>query len=129
MDWFKACNGIQHEMWSKLAIAVKSIIIDDATKIKMDNLSEKNIIQVINILKNRRHLAIEERGYLRRFLRRAANFKINNQYIKIQQNQNKMLQYESLLIDIFYVYKIFIFTNFNFREHTINDFKKHIQGR
>eukprot|EP01084_Bolivina_argentea_P194520 333761_1 len=72
MDWIKACKGLTHEMWPKIASTVTAIISD--TDKNLNQFDEENIDKVIQILKDERHLAIEERHYLTAFLHRALQF-------------------------------------------------------
>eukprot|EP01084_Bolivina_argentea_P256590 432054_1 len=78
MNWTYICNAIQHEMWPKLANAVRAIINnEDETKhkkIDLNDLSQQCIDNVINILRNDRYLALEERQYLRSLIKRATTF-------------------------------------------------------
>eukprot|EP01084_Bolivina_argentea_P314599 544914_1 len=83
LDWTQVCNGISHEMWPKLASAVKSIVTDQA--INQHDLSVTSIDKVIDILKNKRNLCIEEQEYLRRFLQQAAAFKPLNRYPPVNE--------------------------------------------
>eukprot|EP01084_Bolivina_argentea_P044027 81057_1 len=78
MDWWKVCNAISHEMWPILSSTVKAIIDNtDAEKHKIINvykLTDDVIDDVIDILKTQRHLAVEERQYLKQLVQRAATF-------------------------------------------------------
>eukprot|EP01084_Bolivina_argentea_P019825 36857_1 len=136
MDWFKACNGINHEIFPKLSSAVRGIINGKAKEIDKYDLSQKCINKVIGILKEEQYLAIEEREYLRLFLQRASTFKpITNEFEQdlIKENpiayqdhvQNKGMN-GLVLMDIFDVHRMFVFCNFNMREYTIDNFKKDV---
>ncbi len=88
MNWMKACNGISHELWSKLGSAVKAIINDKDKNIDPQKLNEENIETVIKILKEERHLAIEERHYLRSFYKEQLHLnqsQINHRNVKCLQ--------------------------------------------
>eukprot|EP01084_Bolivina_argentea_P195341 335131_1 len=74
MNWERICNGISHEMWPKLANIIRAIIRDKNRNIKEFDISEKCMGDVIDILKDERHLPSEETDYLREALTRATEF-------------------------------------------------------
>eukprot|EP01084_Bolivina_argentea_P214726 364516_1 len=137
MNWSKACNGISHEMWPKLSSAVKAIIDHTKNNIELQKIDVPNIDKVINILAEKRFLAVEERTYLRLFLARAALFKPNTNTYQTQKNQvytkdiysKKRNVSDDLLLDIFDVHRIYIFSNFNCKEYTVADFKNDMEKR
>eukprot|EP01084_Bolivina_argentea_P019827 36867_1 len=134
MDWGKICNGIRHEMWPKLASAVRAIINNKKTKVEQNDLSNDCIDKVINILKQERHLAVEERQYLRRTLQRASHFVPISANNKETQNNMELFKDETglgvlMLMDIFDFHRLFTFFNFNFIEYSGNDYEKDINER
>eukprot|EP01084_Bolivina_argentea_P250554 419849_1 len=78
IGWNNVCKYIHQDMWPKLASIVKSIIDDEQrkknTKFDINNLSDQNIDYVIDILKDKRHLPMEERTYLIQLIKRCRQF-------------------------------------------------------
>ena len=82
--WFNICNVIKHEMYPKLASAIMAITEDEFKSEAIDHniysisiplySIKENIEEVIQYLKTKRKLAIEERNYLRMFIQRALQF-------------------------------------------------------
>eukprot|EP01084_Bolivina_argentea_P019828 36870_1 len=106
MSWAKACNAISHEMWPKLASAVKSIVNDK--NINEYDINNDCINKVITILKEERHLAVEERQYLCQLLKRGSRFNSQkHNYSEVIGNNKHTPRYINngltwcLLMDIF----------------------------
>eukprot|EP01084_Bolivina_argentea_P128673 227401_1 len=151
MDWQKACNAIKHEMWSKLASSVRAIVNDKNRNIDQYDLSVECINKVINILKEERHLAVEEREYLRKLLKRCAKFRPaflkmsvkdkqqsytvvsddieNDIYTDFDIDESEKGLNMSLLIDIFNVHRVFRFSNFHFKEYSVSEYRNQIEKR
>eukprot|EP01084_Bolivina_argentea_P123314 218534_1 len=132
MDWERVCNGINHELWPKIANAVRAIINDKDKPIDKYDFSKDCIDKVMDILKKERYLPNEERQYLRRVLQRAIAFtQITNEQRQRQEMMNSDVTKKAvqtlLLMDIFDVHKIFKFFNFNFKEYDIADYEKDIK--
>ena len=81
LSWLHICNAIKHEMYPKLASAIRPIIQDqkhdedssddeDTLKIGLYDI-QQNVNKVIEYLKTKRKLAVEERDYLKRLIERA----------------------------------------------------------
>ena len=76
LDWDRICNCIGHEMWPKLASSIRAIVNEAKNEIKSKDFSEeKNVEKIIDILKNKRNLVIEERTYLKQLIKRAKQWK------------------------------------------------------
>eukprot|EP01084_Bolivina_argentea_P083588 151345_1 len=145
LNWLHIIECIRHEMWPKLASSIYAIIDNkDEAKhkiIDLYNLDGDTISDVIEILKSKRHLAIEERDYLRNLIKRAKQFNpISCDNTVSTKNINtgpvqKQIDFESknvglnlpLLIDIFSVHRSFMFNNFHFNEYSVNNFKNDIK--
>eukprot|EP01084_Bolivina_argentea_P219448 372196_1 len=141
MNWNNVCQCVKQQMWPKLSSAIKSIVdsLDgDNVFLFWDNVITNDSIDiVINKLKEKRHLQIEERKYLQKLIYRTKNFTpiVNNHYyqgfiqgkisseMKTIYHSSKTLN-EALLMDIFDVHRIFVFSNFNFRNYSATDFTK-----
>eukprot|EP01084_Bolivina_argentea_P219446 372193_1 len=141
MNWSNVCQCVKQQMWPKLSSAIKSIVdsLDgDNVFLFWDNVITNDSIDiVINKLKEKRHLQIEERKYLQKLIYRTKNFTpiVNNHYyqgfiqgkisseMKTIYHSSKTLN-EALLMDIFDVHRIFVFSNFNFRNYSATDFTK-----
>eukprot|EP01084_Bolivina_argentea_P114743 204231_1 len=143
MSWNHVSQCVAHEMWPKLASAIKGIVnnADETQHPMIDayDLSDKNTDNIINILKSERQLAIEEREYLKKLVKRAREFSPN---IPLQNNIHMFnidkplvsIDFDikrkginaSLLMDIFDVQRVFIFENFHFREYNVRDFRNDI---
>lgn len=80
MNWILICEGLKHEMYPKLSNTIRSMVITEEeksnnhNKIYLHDIDTNNINKVINYLKKQRKLAIEERIYLRNFIKRAMQF-------------------------------------------------------
>eukprot|EP01084_Bolivina_argentea_P200532 342903_1 len=133
MNWDHICNAIQHEMWPKLANIVRAVINNaDESKHKILDIHD-----VIKILRNERYLAIEERQYLTALVERAKafDFRHNVNYTKEQETSDLIKHFssetkglnKSLLQDVFDVHRSFLFSDFNFRDYTADDFKNDIE--
>ena len=89
--WFNICNAIKHEMYPKLASAIRPIISDQNDDGKSDNHADQNreqlkialhdikgnVNKVIEYLKTKRKLGAEERAYLKRLCQRAITVDTN----------------------------------------------------
>ncbi len=75
LNWDRICNCIGHEMWPKLASSIRGIVNEQKNEIKSEDFSEESIEKIIEILKGKRNLAIEERIYLKALTERAKAFK------------------------------------------------------
>ena len=82
LSWLNICNAIKHEMYPKLASAIRPIIQDqkqdehstddDEEQLKIGLYDiQQNLDNVIEYLKKKRRLAVEERDYLKRLIERA----------------------------------------------------------
>eukprot|EP01084_Bolivina_argentea_P193897 332639_1 len=145
MSWYNVCKCVRQEMWPKLANALKSIVNNDdkTTKDKIDphDLSNNAIDKIIQNLKSKRHLAIEERKYLKELIARSRLF------IPVPNNNTSDYEEsvfdntvgsskdfhskipglnESLLHDIFDVHRAFKFSNYHFLDYSANEFKADI---
>ena len=140
MDWYKACNAIHHEMWPKLASAVTATIDKiGEPKIDKNKFKQEDVKIVIDKLVEERHLPTEERIYLQGVLQRASEFNLDNTRNTkspcIIGNTDKDFHIkmkglnESLLMDIYDVHSIFKYFIFNYKEYTINDYKKDIHKK
>eukprot|EP01084_Bolivina_argentea_P136232 239931_1 len=142
IDWNHIIQCITHEMWPKLASVIKAMTNNSTDNLKIDvnDLSDKTVENVINILKDERYLPIEERQYLTKLIQRAKSFSVeydssylsksaenNEDYKDLQINTQKISQ--SLITDIFNVHRIFVFSNFNFREYTTKDYQTDIAAQ
>eukprot|EP01084_Bolivina_argentea_P299751 516725_1 len=136
IDWFKACNGIAHELWPKLASTVKTIVSNKDNNIDVQQVNQMNIDKVMETLRGR-YLGVEEQYYLKQFLIRAASFTpINNKsdngysdrFYNDFHHKKKGLS-AGLLMDIFDVHRLFIFSNFHFKEYSVDDFKEDIKQK
>lgn len=83
MSWIHICEGLKHEMYPKLASAIRQIIqvhdaatdIADSRDLKVGLYDIKaNIDKAIDYLKTKRKLAVEERNHLKDFIERAIEF-------------------------------------------------------
>eukprot|EP01084_Bolivina_argentea_P146495 256492_1 len=138
MNWKNVCQCVKQQMWPKLSSTIKSIVdnsTSDNASIFWDNgITDESIDVVINQLKEKRHLPAEEREHLRKLIGRTKNFTpvINNhnpKNVSLAINdfyyKGKQLN-KTLLMDIFDVYRIFVFSNFNFRNYTSDHFTQDI---
>ena len=71
LNWDRICECIGHEMWPKLASSIRGIVNDQKNNIKSDDFSDKTVQEIIEILKAKRNLAIEERMYFKALVQRA----------------------------------------------------------
>ena len=82
LSWLNICNAIKHEMYPKLASAIRPIIQDqkhdeESSDDDEDTLNiglyeiQQNVKNVIEYLKTKRKLAVEESEYLKRLIQRA----------------------------------------------------------
>ena len=79
MNWFHISNCIKHEMYPKIASTVISFIDKNQNHHQARqslDLSIKSETKLIEHLKNKRKLAIEERAYLTKLIQRARSFKL-----------------------------------------------------
>eukprot|EP01084_Bolivina_argentea_P273859 466616_1 len=146
INWMHIIQCIKHEMWPQLASVINAMIENEENKININDLSEKCVESVMKTLKEKRHLPIEERQYLTGLILRAKLFEIEcNEYninkgnlimptvnrdsrdYYYNQKFNLIIDQKeltlSLVQDIFDVHRIFVFSNFNFREYSINNYQ------
>ena len=88
ISWYNIINCIKHEMYPKIGSAIRPIIYngeikqqdsdsdDDeiASKVDLYDLSKTQEVKVIQYLKTKRKLPIEERNYLSNLIQRARSF-------------------------------------------------------
>eukprot|EP01084_Bolivina_argentea_P262391 443698_1 len=148
ISWTNIIKCVRHEMWPVLASTIQAIINDEhhkeykkiTKKIDLYDLSENTIKLVIGRLKTERYLGIEPRQYLNKLIERAKKFSLTNQKqnrdisdtctdelstdlpFSINEKQWKL----SVLRDVFDVHRAFVFSNFHFREYTVDNFKEDI---
>eukprot|EP01084_Bolivina_argentea_P277810 474433_1 len=125
MDWMKICECVSHEMWPKLASIIKSIIREK--NIDIYKINDHNTKIIIDALKNRT-IQMDAEQYLHNLIERAVMFTITNKEStpitnKVGEEYNRI---ENILIDLFSTHKLFVFTNFNFNEYTVKQFKADI---
>eukprot|EP01083_Nonionella_stella_P099627 280118_1 len=136
ISWNHLIACIKHEMWPKLAFVIQAMINND------DDLRDDECVhKVLEKLKTERHLPSEEYEYLKKLITRTKQFN-PSQYLH-NKNENDMdidiNHYDgrdhhdqipglsrALRMDIFDAHKVFMFTNFNFREYTIDHFKRNL---
>eukprot|EP01084_Bolivina_argentea_P311451 539094_1 len=135
INWINIANCIQHEMYPKLANVVRATIKDTQIDIGLYDLDKKHIDQMIEILKSKRNLAVEERMYLGKLCYRAAKFTpitdenhaefVDNEDIEDDDHQldNEKLN-QILLQDIFDVHRHFIFSNYHFAHYSLHQFRE-----
>eukprot|EP01084_Bolivina_argentea_P073319 133044_1 len=144
VTWNHLLNCINHEMWPKLSSVIKAMIENDDNKdVVVSNtydLSDNCIDNVIDKLRKKRYLPSEECQYLRKLIIRAREFNLGTKFeYNIDQHERddkdfyfKMRRLNrTLLNDIFEYHRIFTFSNFNFREYNIADYRNDIikQGK
>eukprot|EP01083_Nonionella_stella_P303686 1052189_1 len=127
LSWNHLIECIKHEMWPKLASVIQGMVNNDDEKqnqmIDVDNVSDDCVRNIIDVLRTKRHLPSEECKYLKQIIARAKQF--DPAQYNHHQNANHMSTSEDnhQIMDIYDVHNIFMFTNFNFREYTIENFK------
>ena len=84
--WTKIASCVSHEMYGKLSSAIKSIVNNHKYDIGLYDIDNKHIDKMIDILKTKRNLGIEERVYLKKLCKRAKQFKPES--ISIIQHQH-----------------------------------------
>eukprot|EP01083_Nonionella_stella_P221520 791352_1 len=125
LSWNHLIECIKHEMWPKLASVIQAMVNNDDEKqngmIDADDVSDDCVRNIIDVLKTKRHLPSEECEYLKQLIARAKQFDPNkyNHYINANEDNHPIM-------DIYDVHHIFMFTNFNFREYKMNDFKTNV---
>eukprot|EP01084_Bolivina_argentea_P311452 539095_1 len=141
INWMNIANCIQHEMYPKLANVVRATIKDTKIDIGLYDLDKKHIDQMIEILKSKRNLAVEERMYLGKLCYRAAKFTPitnENRHESVHEiqdedevlfNSEKLKQALSLLQDIFDVHRHFIFSNYHFENYSLQQFREDIGSK
>ena len=69
MKWENIINCVSHEMWTKLASTIKSIIDDKENNINIyDEPNIKSINKILNILTTKRNLDKEPADYLKNLI-------------------------------------------------------------
>eukprot|EP01084_Bolivina_argentea_P260536 440016_1 len=139
LNWRHIANCVDKEMYAKLGSAIRSIIDEDKASKQHIIQSTKNVDELMDILKNKRNLGIEERQYLRNLIKRAQHFvpitknNIRNEYICVVGNDilkdfySKMKGLNpQILQDIFDVHRCFMFTNYHFDEYSVDDYKTNL---
>eukprot|EP01084_Bolivina_argentea_P311449 539092_1 len=148
INWMHIANCVQHEMYPKLASALRSII-NTQQKFNFYDLTEYSAQQMINQLKTQRNVPIEERQYLNALVKRAERFttfaiesdekKQPSKTVATQRSKNdtvkSALQHDKssgdldmdLLQDIFDVHRGFVFTNYHFKCYSENEYKSEIR--
>eukprot|EP01084_Bolivina_argentea_P129488 228693_1 len=139
MNWHNIILCIKHEMWSKLASVINAMVNDkdekEENKIDLNDLSDECIDNLLLTLKEERHLPIEERQYLRKLIIRARDFDLTSCYqtkemYQIQETNSHVRGLNaSLLMDIFDVHRIFLFSKFNFREYDVKEYQCSVMER
>eukprot|EP01084_Bolivina_argentea_P281296 481260_1 len=140
LRWTHIANCVNHEMYPKLGSIILAIINDDSSSIEMYNVDNKYIDSMLQMLKNKRNLAVEERTYLKKLCQRAMKFipitlSRSEYYINelhrilyplANGNQDFFSECKelnsNLLQDIFDVHRQFRFSNYHFEEYTIEQF-------
>ena len=96
ISWINICNCIQHEMYPKVASAVRQFINnhsnhneDEKSLIDLYDLSVESETKLIDFLKTKTKLPLEERTYLRQLIQRARSFK------PIPKNHQCTMYYDS----------------------------------
>ena len=69
-SWSNIANCVKHEMYPKLGSTIQSIVDRDANGL-YNVVDDKSTDQMMETLKNDRHLAAEERVYIRKLIQRA----------------------------------------------------------
>eukprot|EP01084_Bolivina_argentea_P123315 218535_1 len=139
IDWTHVINCIKYEMYPKLSSVIKAMSESHDEKENIIgavyDLTDECIHKVIDSLKNNRYLPSEECEYLKQLIIRARQFDpkivyyphlLNQHMYKDFDREHKALN-KALLFDIFDVHQTFVFTNFNFRKYTNNEYQKDIK--
>ena len=75
LNWDRICNCIAHEMWPKLASSIRGIVSEEKNEISADPFCDEKSMEsmdkIIEILKVKRNLVIEERTYIKALVERA----------------------------------------------------------
>ena len=93
LNWDRICNCIAHEMWPKLASSIRGIVSEEKNEISADPFcDEKSMDKIIEILKVKRNLVVEERKYIKALVERAR---------KWNETQTKAVTNQCLVYPIF----------------------------
>eukprot|EP01083_Nonionella_stella_P268959 909550_1 len=133
ISWSHLLACIQHEMWPKLASVIESML----KPIDNYDLSDKCRRNILDILAEKKRLPFEECQYLKELMLRAIEFhpkksgnpsNPNTDNANLNRNDSHSADglNLSLLMDIYDVHSIFVFSNFNFSEYTIDQFKANV---
>ena len=71
MTWMNIANCVDHEMYTKLGSVLRAIV-DEHDKHEQE-INAQSMDELMEILKRKRNLCVEERAYLRRLIERAIN--------------------------------------------------------
>eukprot|EP01084_Bolivina_argentea_P010038 18723_1 len=133
LNWMNITNCVNQELYPKLGSAIQSIITHDEFKIKFYDLSNRWIDKIIDTLKTKRHLDIEERLYLRKLCQRAQEFIpiTNDNRKQLFVNDENKIDYQKdfhakykglnrkMMQDIFDTHRLFRFDNYHFDEYSV----------
>eukprot|EP01084_Bolivina_argentea_P010471 19501_1 len=132
IHWMNIANCVQHEMYPKLANIIRATINDTQIDIGLYDLEKKHIDEMIDILKTKRNLAVEERMYLEKLCYRAVKFTAITDdnhadfvnYEDVKNDDHPFDNYQTLLQDIFDVHRHFIFSNYHFEHYSLHQFRE-----
>eukprot|EP01084_Bolivina_argentea_P017319 32348_1 len=136
INWIHIANCVAHEMYPKLSSTIRSII--NQSDIALFDVDQIHINEMLNILKTKRGLAIEEIIYLRKLCNRAINFTptANDHDEKCHDNIDELTDMyfhlddikptALILQDIFDVHRYFRFSNYHFEEYSLHAFRNDV---
>eukprot|EP01083_Nonionella_stella_P126615 383324_1 len=125
MDWNKIIECVKHEMWPKLGSIMKGILRSNQKEMMGCEVKEQDIKIVIDALKEKR-IAAESIDYLQTLIQRATHLNSNPDIDEESVNEN---DFETLLSDIWSVYKCYQFTQFNLTQYSLHQFNSDIMER
>eukprot|EP01083_Nonionella_stella_P276229 938454_1 len=136
LNWQHIANALKHELYDKIA-STFMVIVNGSNK-RFENLNE-----LLEEIKNERHIHQKEIDYIRQLIERAKQFcydtrgtsKANDKQMMIDSSDEDDINLTNdgltsqLLIDIYNVHKCFLFSNYHFMDYGVKDFANDIQKR
>ena len=124
MSWMKIASCVDHELYLKLGSVLRSIVRSADAAIDEAHVDEASIQTVMNILKTKRGLPLDERVFLRKLIGRALQLQTDQAH---HENEDvDAIRQEDVLQDIFDVHSAFKFSNCHFEEYTQSQFMRDI---
>eukprot|EP01083_Nonionella_stella_P312260 1116262_1 len=130
LTWQRIANALNHELYDKISSSFMVIVGGEKRFENMDELLEE--------IKNKRHIHQHEINYIRQLIERSKQFcnnhgtpKPNDKQMTIDMGHITDATSDGLcfdlLCDIYNVHKCFLFANYQFKHYDVNEFADHIE--